>query len=373
MIRIQIAWMFRGLPAALLLGAAFFGEPCMRSAPSAGTAAPKAVEPGDLEERIDGFLTQAADSGFNGSVLVEVEGRIVLHKGYGYADRKRTVPVTTTTPFWIASISKQFAAAAILELQEQGRLGLDDSIASFFPGVPADKRGITLHQLLTHTAGLEQRYAADGITDRDEAVRDLLAHPLVRPPGAAFGYSNDAYNLVAAVVEIVAAQAFETFVHERLLEPAGLAHTGFWGPKAHTEVAAILQGDFPDSTILEPNWGYRGAVGMFATSEDLYLWYQALASNRVLSPSSRDRLLTPHTQRGTVGVGYGWFVSSTPRGTKSVWTRGYEGFGHGAVLATYPDEGVVIVVTTNSGEQAPGVPVSHKLAEDLAQLVFTPR
>ncbi len=327
----------------------------------------------DLGQRADSFLTQAADSGFSGSVLVASDGRIVLHRGYGWADQERTEPVTTTTPFWVASISKQFAAAAILKLAQQGRLSLDDSLPRFFPAVASDKRDITLHQLLTHTAGLEQHYSADGVTDRDEAVRAILAPPLVRSPGEGFGYSNDAYNLIAAVVEVAAEQPYETFLLEQLLEPAGLMHTGFWGPENHPEVAPMLQGGFPDSTILKPNWGFRGGVGMFSTSEDLYRWYRALERNKVLSEASRKRLVTPHVARGTVGVGYGWFVSPTPRGTTSIWTRGYESFGHGAVLATYPEEHVVIVVTTNSGERSSGIPVSHKLAEDLAQLILTPR
>jgi CubicO group peptidase (beta-lactamase class C family) len=306
-------------------------------------------------------------------VLIAIDSRVVLHKAYGWADRQIGEPVTIMTPFWIASISKQFAAAAILKLMEKGRLSLDDSIARFFNAVPTDKREITLHQLLTHTAGLEQHYAADGIADRDEAVRAILAHPLVRPPGEGFGYSNDAYNLIAAVVEIAAGQPYETYLREQLLEPAGMRHTGFWGPEDHLEVAEILHGDLTGSSIVRPNWGFRGGVGMFSTSEDLYLWLQALEGDEVLSAAARHRMLSPHVMRGALGVGYGWFVSPTPQGTTSLWTRGYEDFGHGAVLATYPEEGVVIVVTSNSGEREGGRPVSHELAEELAEIILAPR
>ena len=363
------------LVAALLVVTAlpFLASARPPTAPPAAAGPPGAIAQDDSGQRIDVFLTQAEESGFNGSVLIATDGSIILHKGYGWADRQRTQPVTTTTPFWVASISKQFAAAAILKLAEQGRVSLDDSIMRFFPAVPSDKRNITLHQLLTHTAGLEQHYAADGTADRDEAVRAILAPPLVRPPGEGFGYSNDAYNLIAAVVEIAAGQPYETFLREQLLEPAGMLRTGFWGPEAHPEVADILYGELTDSSILSPNWGFRGGVGMFSTTEDLYLWYQALEGDEVLSAAARRRLLSPHVMRETLGVGYGWFVSPTPRGTTSFWTRGYEDFGHGAVLKTYPEEGGVIVVTSNSGEREGGVPVSHQLAEDLAELVFAPR
>ena len=359
-----------GAGASLVLTATLLTTACPGSDRGGGERLESVVVRGDAGVRADGFLTHRADSGFNGTVLIATAGNIILHKGYGWADEGRTEPVTTTTPFWVASISKQFAAVAVLRLAERMLLSPGDSITRFFPMVPADKRTITLHQLLTHTAGLEQRYAADGITDRGVAVDAILVGPLARQPGDGFGYSNDAYNLIAAVVEVTAGEPYEEFLREQLLEPAGLEHTGFWGPVDHPEVAAILEDDWPDSTILRPNWGYRGGTGMFSTPGDLYRWYRALQSDEVLSAAGRNRLLTPHVTRGTIGVGYGWFASPGPGGTPSIWTRGYESFGHGAVLATYPEEQLVIVVTSNSGERTPDRPESHQLAQELAELLL---
>jgi CubicO group peptidase (beta-lactamase class C family) len=108
---------------------------------------------------------------------------------------------------------------------------------------------------------------------------------------------------------------------------------------------------------------------MYSTSADLYRWNAALEAGRVLRPESVQQLRSPHIERETTSIAYGWFVSRTPSGSTSVWTRGYEGFGHGAVLATYPQEGVVIVVTSNSGDRN-RLPVSHKMAQDLAPLVL---
>ncbi|HEY7684246.1 MAG TPA: serine hydrolase domain-containing protein [Gemmatimonadales bacterium] len=337
--------------------------------PAAPAATQSATLPDrDLAQRVDEFLVRAADSGFNGSVLIARSAHIVLHKAYGWADRQHRLRVTTATPFWIASISKQFAAAAILKLAEQRRLSVSDSISRFFGAVPEDKRGITIHHLLTHTAGLQQQYAADGIADRDAAVRAILAVPSATVPGGGFNYSNDAYNLIAAIVEIASGRPYEDYVREQLLEPAGLKQTGFWGPAEHPEVAAIL-GAAPG--VGSPNWGYRGAVGMYSTPGDLYHWCRALEGHQVLSEKDVRKLLTPNVTRGSTGVAYGWFVSQTARDTRSVWTRGYEGFGHGGVLATYPEEQVTIIIVTNSGETVGNVPVSHKLAEDLEALVFS--
>ena len=325
---------------------------------------------GDLAHQLDQFLTQEADSGWDGTVLVSRNGHIILHRGYGTLNHDGHDSVTTVTPFWIASISKQFGAVATLKLAEAGKLSLADSLPRFFRDVPADKESIQIEQLLDHTAGLARKYAADGIADRDEAMRAIFAVPLNRRPGEGFGYSNDAYNVIAAIVEIASGTAYERYVSDTLLRPAGLTHTGFWGPHEHPEVAPI-RGQFADSANSRPNWGFRGATGMFSTAGDLYRWNEALHAGKVISRANLDMLLAPHTrsQKG-FGVGYGWFSSRTPFGTPKIWTRGHEDFGHGAVLTTYPKEQTVIVVTSDAGDKD-GLPVSHRLSEEIEKLVFS--
>lgn len=328
---------------------------------------------GALGTQLDQFLSTAADSGFNGVVLVVQNGRFVLHKGYGFADRSRTVPVSVATPFWIVSVSKQFAAAAVLRLVEDGRISLDDPLARFFPQVPAEKRGITLHQLLTHTAGLAGQDAADRVTDREIAVERILSFPLARTPGAGYGYTNDAYTLIAAIVEIVAGTSYELYVRRALLDQAGLVGTGFWGPPAHPGVASILPVAWGDSLLLQPNWGYRGARGMSATAGDLYTWYRALRENRLLSSAYVERLFTQHAVTGSnAGVGYGWFVTPTVRGRPSLWTRGNQGSGHGALLAVFPEDVLVLIIVSNSDRYAPDTPMGHRLGAELLERIFGP-
>jgi len=325
---------------------------------------------GDAAAKVDQLLTQT-DPEFNGVVLIAKDRRPILHKGYGWADRERTKRVTTSTPYWIASVSKQFAAAAILKLVQQSRLSLDDSIAQIFPSVPSDKQSITIHQLLTHTAGLRDDDAVDGITDRENAVAAILERPLAGSPGGTFAYTNDAYNLIAAIIEIVSKQPFEIYLREQFLKPLGLIHTGFWGPIDHPEVADILHMNSIDSSVLQPNWGYRGARGMYSTSGDLYKWYVALNEQRILSPVDVQRLFTPHVRSRSSGVGYGWFISDTSRKTKLIWARGAQGFGHGAVIVAYPEENIVIVITSNSDRYSPSVPMGHKLVSDLSEFLFS--
>jgi CubicO group peptidase (beta-lactamase class C family) len=327
---------------------------------------------GDLEQRLDALLSEAAETGFSGSVLVVQDGRVLVDKGYGFADRQRTRKITPETPFWIASISKQFTAAAILKLAEQGRLSLDDPITKYFPEVPEDKRAVTIHHLLSHKAGFQQKYAADGITDRGEAVKAILRQPLADPPGKGFTYANDNYNLLAAIVESASGKTFESYLRESLFSPAGLTRTGFWGETSAVPVAEI-PGEVPE-TSLKPNWGFRGATGISSTTGDLYRWYLALKDDKVLSRESREKLFFPHeVVSPEVTSTYGWFLSPTPRGTRSVWTRGTESFGHNAILVSYPEERpelrTVIVAASNAGDRD-RVSATRRLAEEIAKIIF---
>jgi CubicO group peptidase (beta-lactamase class C family) len=183
----------------------------------------------DTGKLLDEYLTRMAGFGYSGAVIVEKNGKIVLKKGYGFANRERKIPFTIDTPTSVASISKQFTAAAILNLEERGKLGLDDPVTNFLENVPEDKKAITIRQLLTHTAGFADNYSATGITDRNEAIKAILRQPLASPVGGKYLYSNDGYELAGAVAEIIAGEDLRTFIRRNLLEPAGMKTAGFAG------------------------------------------------------------------------------------------------------------------------------------------------
>jgi CubicO group peptidase (beta-lactamase class C family) len=283
--------------------------------PPASPALPAAAVAPDpsLRPRLEEYLGAQATDGFSGSVIVARGGEVVLASAHGRG-------ITPETAFWIASVSKQFTAAAILKLQEQGKLGVQDPITKFFNGVPAAKQGITIHHLLTHTSGLPHRYAADGLTGRDEAVRTILAVPLKQRVGEGYSYSNDGYNLLAAIVEIASGTTFEEYLGKNLLAPAGLSHTGFWGfekpgmpvapPKDLDRARGMRHTIWKDGKS-QANWGYRGATGVFSTPADLHAWVAALRAGRVLSPESLGLLWAPHVlvrsePDAEVYYGYGW-------------------------------------------------------------------
>ncbi len=166
----------------------------------------------NLSINVDKYLISLTEAGFSGTVLIAKGDQIILHRGYGWTDKQRAVPVSIDSEFWVASISKQFAAAAILKLQEKGKISLTDLITKYFKSVPKDKAAITVHQLLSHTSGIGQNYAADGIINRDDAVWSILQEPLKSVPGEKFNYSNDNYTLLAAIIEVASGQSYESFL-----------------------------------------------------------------------------------------------------------------------------------------------------------------
>ena len=255
---------------------------------------------GPLGRALDAYLSRLEGFGFSGSAFVAKGGEIVLDRGYGLADRVRRRPYTAETIFDIASISKQFTAAAILKLETEGKLKTADPIAKFFGPVPPDKEPLTLHRLLTHTAGLAESFGDEyEPVSRQELIRRALASDLLVRPGRKFRYSNAGYSLLAAVVEIAAGEPYETYLRQRLWQPAGMAHTGFHVPDrgraAHGYAPGLDWGTpfdhpwAPDG----PYWNLRGCGGIVTTADDLYRWHQALAGDAILPRAEREKLITP--------------------------------------------------------------------------------
>lgn len=304
------------------------------------------------------FLERAAPFGLSASVLVLEDGEIRLREGYGTADLERGITNTPGTVLYVGSLTKQFTAAAILALQERGTLSVDDPIARFFPHAPDDKRAITLHHLLTHTAGLDPD--AEGLdTDvigRDSLVRSVLRSELVAPPGEEFAYANEGYSLLAAVIEVASGTTYERFLGEALFRPAGMTRTGYVLPD--WEAAELARGyadgepvpiwrDGPGAAD-GPTWNLVGAGGMLSTADDLARWIRALSTDSVLSAESRAALLHPHVPLdpdGTVAYGYGWIVERA-NGGRVVWHNGSNGVYY-AELRWDPDRGDALVFLAN--------------------------
>lgn len=331
----------------------------------------RALHPGTVAggfgERCDAALRRFEAEGFSGAVLVARQGELVLHKGYGCDPADAERPITEQSAFWIASVSKQFTAAALLKLVEDGRLALSDPLARHLEGVPPDKQGIALEHLLHHTSGLGQSYAADGIADRAAAVRAVLRVPLQAAPGERFSYSNDGYTLLAAIVEIAAGQPFDAYLRARLLAPAGMNATGFWATEQASGVTGLAKR--VPRELRGANWGCRGPTGLFSTTGDLYRWWNALQFGTVLAPAGRETLFRPAVATGgSLGShACGWFFQPEFEGRPRLISPGSEDTGNNAVLAHFPQQDLLIIVLTHAGSRDE-VPFSRVVLAELADL-----
>ena len=315
------------------------------------------VVEGDAGSRLDIHMSALEDAGFSGTVLVAKQGEIVLHKGYGLADRRREIACRPDTIFDIGSITKQFTAAAILKLEMAGKLSADDTLSKHFKDVPPDKAGITLHQLLTHTSGLDHYYGEDtNYAPRELALEVFFKMPLLLAPGEKFHYSNPGFSILAAVVENVSGMSYEGYLRKELFEPAGMSDTGYTLPRWDMQrMSRNYNGDKDNGFTFNRNWGPEGTYWhcfgngcILSSTGDMYRWEQTLQSDRVLSAEARAKLFKPHVPAtGDASYGYGWRIGKTARGTSWSGHGGGSGFGVSAAHYRFPDDGVLVVVISN--------------------------
>jgi CubicO group peptidase (beta-lactamase class C family) len=252
----------------------------------------------DLTARLDSTMRAAERNGFSGVVRIEKDGAVLLEQGYGLANRDARIPFTPATVVQIGSNTKDFTAVAILQLQQQGRLNVKDSLGEYFANVPADKRRITLWQLMTHTAGYPLGLGGDfAAVTRQALVDSAMRFRLLFQPGARESYSNTGYAILAAIVEQVSGKTYDEYVRDAILAPLGLRRTGFHLPRfAPNDLAhGYLASGADQGTMLDrphaadgPYWNLRGNGGMLSTASDMHTFYEALfETDRLLSPAVR--------------------------------------------------------------------------------------
>jgi CubicO group peptidase (beta-lactamase class C family) len=348
------------------------------SAQSIDSAVINGTVKGETATKIDKRLAELAEKDFSGVVLVAQRGDVILAKGYGFADRAGKRPYTTDTVFDIGSITKPFTASAILRLEMEGKLKVTDPITAYFEDVPDDKSEITLHHLLTHTAGFKDALGGDyDKIDRDEYVKLALASKLRSKPGKSYFYSNVGYSLLGAVIEQVAGVSYEKYLHDRLFKPAGMTKSGYVIPKWNKdELARGYQKDKEWGTPLDrawaedgPYWHLRANGGLLSTVGDLYRWSVGLQEENILSRTAQGKQFTPHVSEGLLGggshYGYGWSVGKTKQG-KAVWEHnGSNGIFY-ADFRIFPEDRVVMILATN----ASGLRYESELS-NLAGMVFS--
>jgi CubicO group peptidase (beta-lactamase class C family) len=331
----------------------------------------------ELSEKMDLFLSGLVkNNAFSGSVLVMKNDKEILKKGYGLADRENKIPYTPQTISTIGSVTKQFTATAILKLEMMGKLSVNDPLEKYFPDAPADKKKITLHQLLTHTAGLVPALGDDyEALTRDGFMKRVMETPLNSVPGDKYDYSNVGYSILAAIVEKQSGLNYEQFLQKYLFAPAGMKNTGYVLPDWKQQVLATgYRGKERWGKSTEklwaadgPYWNLKGNGGILSNVEEMYLWHKALLTDKIINAAARKRLYARHVKEGPDGetfYGYGWAIFPTPRKTWLITHNGGNGIFFCDVLR-FLDEKVVIIYQTNAMQRGLG-----DIAFDLARMVF---
>jgi CubicO group peptidase (beta-lactamase class C family) len=324
--------------------------------------------PSDVISTTDAFLKGLLDKGlFSGSVLIARKGELLVSKGYGLADREKQIANTPQTKFDIASLTKQFTAVAILQLQQQGKLNVQDPICKYIADCPAAWQPITIHQLLTHTSGFP-----DSTANRDPAaipaqtVALIKNQPLEFKPGEKHSYTNANYIVLSAIIEQVSGKSYEAFLQEHILTPLKMQDTGV--NHAQEILATGYSGSVSHSPRDNSNWA--GAASLYSTVEDLYRWDQALYTDQLISKELRDQMFTPFVSVSEAvalapgfSYGYGWSIG-TEVNHPVVSHRG-RADGFITTIIRFPDDKVTIIVLSNQ-EYAD----IHGIGQKLAQIVF---
>jgi CubicO group peptidase (beta-lactamase class C family) len=329
-------------------------------APSFATARaqqPLPIAPDSARRALAEYARRAAALGVSGVVLVASGDEVLLHRAMGWRDPSRRAPNDTSTLFYIASMAKQFVAAAVLRLEADGRLHTSDSLAMFFPSATVEKRAITVDQLLSHMSGLG-RYGWDplrrdwAVEDREQAVRGILRSALAHTPGSEFDYQNSNYLLLAAIIEHVAGMPFGEFIEQRLLRPAGMRDTYFYLHPTNAlrgRVAWSLGDEAESFSILNRERSflqfYRGVV---STAADLYRWLRALDRGDLLPETARRKLFDIRALLGTnYGYAAGWFVRTDSAGAPRVVFHGGDFGSYHSEIRLAPISGRILIAMTN--------------------------
>lgn len=284
------------------------------------------------------------------SLVVLRNGQIIKAEGYGFADIKRRIPATPETVYRIASVSKQFIAAGIMVLVQDGRLSLDDSVRKYLEGAPATWSGITIRHLLTHTSGLVREapgFDPFKIQSDAQVIRTAYPLPLRFAPGENWEYSNTGYFVLAEIIRIVAGRPWTEYLRDAVFKPSGMNST--WPTNTTEPVPNRGQGYVDnDAPRNAPNWvALRPSGAFLSTALDLAKWDAMLYTDTVLTDASRRQMWTPVTLNDgrSYPYGFGWMFARI-NGHRLVHHPGGMP-GARADVARFVDDRLTIIVTMN--------------------------
>jgi D-alanyl-D-alanine carboxypeptidase len=306
------------------------------------------------------------------------DGRLLHDQAYGVADSQTREPLWSGSIFQIGSVTKQFTAAAILRLEERGKLSIEDAVSTWVPEFPAGGHHVTIRHLLNHTSGVPEYTSRITRADRPMTpgeIFDLIRGvPYAFPPGSNFEYSNTGYYALGVVIEKASGKRYADFVRQELLLPHGLLSTAHCGeppadpsPSGHLELSR--PGDFEPVDAIDNSLAWA-AGGLCSTASDLVRWNEALHGGGVLSPQSYAAMVAPTrlSGGGLVGYGFGLGIGRDASG-RSIVSHGGSILGFVSTLSWYPESRTSVAVLVNLTSLVDGG-IAAMIAERVAYAVI---
>jgi CubicO group peptidase (beta-lactamase class C family) len=327
-----------------------------------------------LETLVDGLYgTLKSKKASGAAVLIAKDGKVIYKNGFGYADIEGNQLITPDTKFRIGSVTKQFTAVAILKLQEEGKISVDDKLSKFLPDFPRASE-VTIHHLLTHTSGIHSYTGKPEFISRvtspiseEELIAFFKNDPFDFNPGDAWLYNNSGYFLLGHIIGKITGKPYADYLKQTFFDPLSMTNTG-----VHTTTAKLAKealgytledGKYALATNWDMTWA-GGAGALYSTVEDLYTWNEALFNGKVLQEKSLKQAFTPvilnNGKKPDATYGYGWQLGAY-RGKETVeHSGGLHGFlSH---LIRYPKENVTVAILTNITPQEVNID-GNKVAE----------
>jgi CubicO group peptidase (beta-lactamase class C family) len=314
---------------------------------------------------------------FNGSALVAENGRVVYKGAFGMANIEWGIPNTPDTRFRLGSITKQFTSMLTLQLVEQGKIKLDGKLSDYLPDYRKDiGEKVTIHHLLTHTSGIPSYTGQPGFFENvsrnpykvADFVKKYASGDLEFEPGSKFSYNNSGYFLLGAIIERVTGKPYEQVLKENILDPAGMKNTGYDHhdtiiPKRASGYIKTPDG-YANAPYLDMSIPYA-AGSMYSTVEDLYLWDQALYTDKLLSAQLKDLMYKPFLEN----YAYGWVITNASFKPNNqpvqVITHGGGINGFTTTIVRFPKEKNLIVMLDNTNTQ-----YLDRLSDAIAKILY---
>ena len=319
-------------------------------------------------ETLDAFINSyVKEHQFNGTILVQQDGEVRFEKSFGLAERSFQVPLNNQTVYHIASVTKLFTSVLILQLCENGKIGLHESIKHYLPDYPGNGGdAVNIHQLLNHTSGLPDMDTTSSMESAlmygvpayqipattEQLVLRNASGELVNPPGQVFSYNNADYILLGKIIETICKQPFDTVLRRKILQPLGMSHSGMLAQHKIIDNLAVsyfyrddLNALVPNLPVYYENWYAAGS--MYSTAEDLLKFNQALFSLKLIGQKSLDLLLTPGLDR----YGYGMWIDEYEIGGIKYRAAKRPGLimGSQAMLLHFLDTDLTVIILSNTG------------------------